>query len=312
MGMSRLSQRLVVKKLVRLEEGKDLLSILCSLARSWDFPVTIIAGHYFLLYDAWQSRLVAVLSSAADSAFFHQAEKDLIAKVGDFPVLSLRTGIRVLKMFPGRGWRIAIAVDDHQFQRVQYDAPEGVHAGEIRRAYYQQQGRLPGELEEIILAEGLKVEHVVVDNSDQHRDQNSVLPRKTLFFSEATHRNRFTDKRREWLLKQPGFSGATTFFEDGLLYFRPLGTAERLCLIGSDGRAYCSGAMMEFLFDLDSRDFEAVLMFIPGDCKDDVDLAVEAFICLQIGGREILAVWQKGVSDTRAAILGAQNHNTIS
>src|SRR4051812_28737959 len=139
MDMGRLSQRLVAKELVRLEEGEELLSILCSLVRSWDFPATIIAGHYFLLYDAEHSRLVAVLSSAADEASFLQAEKDLIAKVGNFPVLSLITGIRVLKAFPGRSWRIAIAVDDHQFQRVQCDAPEGVRAGEIRKAYYQQQ-----------------------------------------------------------------------------------------------------------------------------------------------------------------------------
>jgi hypothetical protein len=312
MAKSEFSQCLVVKQIVRLHEGEDLLSRLCALMQPWDFPVTVIAGHYFLLYDAKESRLVGVLSSAVGEASLHQAEKDLIGKVGDFPMLSLITGLRLLKAFPDRSWRIAVAVDDHQFQRVQCDAPEGVHAGELRKSYYQQQSKLPREFEEAIFAEGFKVDDVIIDNSSRHRDRDSVLPRKTLLFSEVTHRNRFTDKRRKWLLKRPGFSDATTFFEEGLLYFRPLGTAERLCLIGSDGRAYCSGAMVEFLFDLTSHGSEAVLMFIPGDCRDDVDLAVEAFMSLQVGVREIIAVWQTDVGAAGEAIFGMITHYTIA
>ena len=312
MANGEFSQRLVVKQIVRLHEGEAPLSVLCSLMQLWDFPVTIIAGHYFLLHDAKESRLVGVLSSAVGEASLHQAEKDLIDKVGNFPVLSLRTGLRVLKAFHGRSWRIAVAVDDHQFQRVQCDAPEGVRAGELRKSYYQQQSKLPSEFEEAILAEGFKVDDVIVDNSNRHRDRDSVLPRKTLLFSEVTHRNRFTDKRRKWLLKRPGFSDATTFFEEGLLYFRPLDTAERLCLIGSDGRAYCSGAMIEFLFDLASRGTEAIVMFIPGDCRDDVDLAVEAFMSLQVGVNEIIAVWQTDVGAAGEAIFGMITHYTIA
>src|SRR5207253_10477536 len=95
MDTNQLSQRLIVKEFVQFREGQELLGILCSLVRSWDYPATIIAGHYFLLYDAEHLRLVAVLSSAADKASFGQAERDLIAKVGDFPVLSLIAGIRV-------------------------------------------------------------------------------------------------------------------------------------------------------------------------------------------------------------------------
>lgn len=303
-----LAQQLVLKNAVELGSAEDPLGAICSLLKTWEFPATIIAGHYFLLYDVRQSRLVAVLSSSSGAGSLEQAEQDLIAKVGDFPSLSLRIGLRVLKAFPDRGWRIAVAVDDHQFQRVQYDAPEGSRAGDLRRGYYQQQPVLPAELTEVVEAEGFQVEDVIADNSDPGRTRDSVLPRETLFFSEATHRNRFTDMRRRWLLKKPGFSGAEAFFEDGLLYFRPLGNAERICLIGSDGRAYCSGAMVEFLFDLASRGAEAILMFIPGDCKDDVDLAIEAFLSLQGSIKEIVAVWQTGVGAAGNVILGAMTH----
>ncbi len=312
MAKSNQSQGLVVRREYHFGDEGDLLNILCLLVQNWNVPALIVAGHYFLLCDSENSRLVAVLSSAGADTSLSQAEKDLLAKVGDFPVRSLKAGLHLLKAFPGRGWRIAVAVDDHQFQRVQCDAPSGIAAGELRKAYYSRQMDLPCELEEAIISEGLKVDDVIALNSSRHRSSESVLPGKTYFFSEAVHKNRFTDKRRSWLLQRPGFSGPTAFFEEGLLYFRPLGTAERLCLIGKDGRAYCSGAMVEFLFDLSARGAEAIIMFIPGGCRDDVDLAVEAFMSLQMGVREILAVWQTGVDAAGDAVLGAVTHYAIA
>ncbi|HBL25707.1 MAG TPA: hypothetical protein DD490_02610 [Acidobacteria bacterium] len=70
--------------------------------------------------------------------------------------------------------------------------------------------------------------------------------------------------------------------------------------------------MVEFLFDLSARGAEAIIMFIPGGCRDDVDLAVEAFMSLQMGVREILAVWQTGVDAAGDAVLGAVTHYAIA
>jgi hypothetical protein len=291
MDMLSSSQRWVAKRLMKFAGIEGTASGLLTLLEPWDFPVSIVAGHYFLLYDSEADRLVPVVSSAASGAFVGEAEQDLVARVGDLPSSSLRIALRLLHAFPNRGWRIAIAIDDHQFQRVQSRAPTGPRAEELRSAYYKQHG-IPAELQEVIAESGFSVADVVVDNSDPAR-KHSVLPRTTKLFSEATHRNRFTDRRRKWLLKHPGFTGAQAFFEDGLLYFRPLDSGERVCLVGADGRAYCSGAMIEFLFDLASRGAKGILMFIPNDCRDDVDLAIEAFMSLETDVIEVATVWPK-------------------
>ena len=70
--------------------------------------------------------------------------------------------------------------------------------------------------------------------------------------------------------------------------------------------------MIEFIFDLTARGSKAILMFIPGDCRDDVDLAVEAFMSLETEINEIIAVWQTGINASGVAIFDAMTHYTVA
>jgi hypothetical protein len=260
--------------------------------------LTIMAGHFMLVYRPKSNILVPLLMSSVAEPDADDAEIERAKSVGDFPQASLRLGARLVSQAPTRERKIALLVNDHQFQVFQqHKIPSGTELAKLKKFFYRSANALPPQLRAVL--EELKLGEEAFERNDSERS-NATLPSKTFCFSENSLRGNFEKNRSKKILEKPGFQQRGGGFGTRQVVYRSEGSVKPVCLLDEQAGCSCNGAMTEFLLVLREKGAESLIVFVPDECRVQVDESIRATMegldCFE----GVFAVWGNEVSDGRA------------
>jgi hypothetical protein len=278
--------------------GKAAAVILGDLVADWPGVVRIVAGHFFVVLDPIGGDLIPSCAVTRREPSWLQRltpiERRLMTHSGDFTLRSLAAGFDLVQRAEGRDWKIMLTVDDHQFQRERDErGPPGDGVARLRRRFLHA-AAIPEFAVTFCARRRVDVREVFQTNDDDSRPPSALLPSKSYLYSESVHRNRFSERFRTTSKDLPGFSSGLHGVENGLLYFEPADSESKFCLIDREGAPQCSGAMIELLLDMIRVGADGAVMFIPGTCRHEVDIAVQVAMSMHERLSNVVAAWHDG------------------
>ncbi|MCY2997023.1 MAG: hypothetical protein NT168_02840 [Planctomycetota bacterium] len=260
--------------------------------------LTIMAGHFMLVYRPKSNMLVPLLMASVEEPDADDAEIERAKSVGDFPQASLRLGARLVSEAPTRERKIALLVNDHQFQVFQqHKIPSGPDLAKLKKNFYRNANALPPQLRAVL--EELKLSDEAFERNDSER-ANATLPSKTFCFSENSLRGNFEKNRSKKILEKPGFRQRGGSFGTRQVVFRSEGSVKSVCLLDEQAGCSCNGAMTEFLLVLSEKGAKSLVVFVPDECRVQVDESIRATMDGLDCFDGVFAVWGNEVSDGRA------------
>jgi hypothetical protein len=287
---------------LRFTDRRSLLEDLSRLASAWRGKTSILAGHFMLIYRESQHRLVPLIQAVALSDPCAGLVETGYAKVfGDFAEATFELGVQLALDGKGGPRSLLLLVDDHQFQRLQKSAPKGDQLADLRRQFYRSPEALPLCFSETLTKFGCTQE--IFEDNSMDRPDGHTLPSKTFFFSENILRKAFTGRRRDWLLRQPGFLYDSGPFTPGRLLFRPDRGGAAACLIDEQSELSCSGTAVELLLELGERSYDNLVWFIPQTCKALVSQSVQIVMPSLARFENVVLVSDSGVDEFGKACL---------
>lgn len=265
----------------KIASEDDLLSFLGGMSFASGEQVGIIAGHFMLMYDDQADCLVPMVHQDATNP---KVKTMSSAMAGDFPLKTLKLGVRLTKEYREKNitCKIALIVNDHVFQTAGW-SPQNLkdmtRTGDLRRTFYRSESSIPSSFRKEVTDNGWKISDLLLTNAHTRKDDEGILPPDSCYFSETALRRRFDKATRPKLAK------LATFFEKGLpdgsrkLYFRPESKAKEFCLT-ENGDCGCGGEIIELLIQLGRRSMAGLIMFIPSECMKAVVVGASAFFDL--------------------------------
>ena len=251
---------------LRYGSSDELLRWGSSLMRASKGSVSILAGHFLLIYSYLRGELVPLMKSEFPGG---ESEEPFLALSRDFPETTFRRGLDLLlSLGEGRG-RILLLVDDETVRFMQ-EIPEGVQLSDLRRRYFHQSPMPPIAYREEIDRRKLQAEEIFEPNIV--RRASSVLPTNTYLFSEHILRSHFRRRTRKRLSKLSGFQ----LREDPLttsIIFERAGYFDSSCIVEGPDEQTCSGAAFALMDILRIRHYEHFVWFLPSGCKEGVTRA---------------------------------------
>ena len=243
-------------------------------------PIAIVGGHYMLFYDKQEDCLKPLIYQDLKDEK-HIAFARLMA--GDFPTKTFVYALKLITHFLSKGIesKNVLLVNDHLFQskkfqpNIQYLIEN--RGGELRYEYYRGKNSLPlSFVNRPSNFKNIKKNMVFLDNDDLSRDVRSVLPKKTVFFSEQFLRNRFENHLKKRIVNN-SYVIVDTSCGKNVLYYTDKN--KRICLT-ENGQCGCSSEIMEFIWILKSKGYNDIIMFIPSECENQVNNGVEVTLKL--------------------------------
>lgn len=281
----------------RYDSQERLLTELISSAMAWPGKTVTMAGHFMLMYREPSHVLAPLIGSAiADDPEASPQEREYALVVGDFPELSFAMGLRLVAARRPEETRIALLVNDHQFQSFQRSHPAGGELQRIRRAYYETTPDLPAPLRQ--LAKGCGPLEDLLEPNHARREKTSSLPSRAFCFSEQVLQNRFSKHRKPWILQQPGFRyvSSEVYNVPPRVVYMLQDSVHNICLIDEKEGCGCSGVMLEFLLVLAEQGARHLVLFIPYECRDPVHASIEAMMACLRPFENVIAVWAEPTS----------------
>jgi hypothetical protein len=229
--------------------------------------VSILAGHFLLMYSHLQAELVPLMASEFRGG---ETQEPLLGLTRDFPEATFGKGLDLLlSLEEGRG-KILLLVDDETVRFMQR-LPEGSRLSDLRRKYFHESPLAPLAYRNEIARRQLRVDEILEPNFA--RRASAALPTSTYLFSEHILRSRFRRKIRKKLSSISGF----LLREDPLtasIVFERSGSLDASCVVDGDGGQNCSGAALALMDILRTRHYENFVWFLPAGCKEGVTRAV--------------------------------------
>lgn len=256
-----------LRAVVELRHGSaaELLSWVCS--RLSGGTVSILAGHFLLMYSHARAELVPLMQSEFPGG---ETEEPFLGLSRDFPEVTFGRGLDLLLSLGETRNRILLLVDDETVRFMQ-KLPQGARLPELRRQYFHRSPLAPlayrGEIERRCLRADDVLERNFV------RRASSILPTNTYLFSEHILKSHFRRRIRKKLSSLNGFQ----LREDPLttsLIFERAGQFDSSCVIEGDGEQTCSGTALALMDLLRARHYEHFVWFLPASCKEGVTRAV--------------------------------------
>lgn len=268
------------------------LNFLVNMESINDSNVGIVTGHYMLIYAPDSDTLIpAVYEDVPQSLKMY-----VWALAYDFPTHSLRISLELYKkLFHMRlNPKLILVVNDHKFQSnyfppFTYDQISD-RAGLMRQEYYRRSQPIPESFLSLICKNNLSATEVFLSNHSKKRKDESVLPEKSMLFSEHVLRKKFDKFTRPKLLRNQMFCHGNTLANASHLLFIPPNQSATYCLTEedyskeSDGKndtamgtsCGCSGEVIQFLKELTAKNFFDIVFFVPSDCAKQVDVGIQA------------------------------------
>ena len=230
--------------------------------------VSILAGHYLLIYSHLRSALVPLMRSEFSDG---EAEKPYLALSRNFPETTFDCGLNLLLSLGRDRGRILLLVDDETIRFIQ-GLPEGVRLSDLRRDYFHRYPLAPSVYCQELERRKLSAEQIFEPNFV--RRASSTLPSRTYLFSEHVLRSHFRRKTRKHLSSLSGLRLreeplTTSVILEGSSYINSS------CVIEGNGDQTCSGTALALMDVLRARLYEHLVWFLPAGCKDGVTRAVE-------------------------------------
>ncbi|MBI2808713.1 MAG: hypothetical protein HYX68_27305 [Planctomycetes bacterium] len=277
----------------RYDSTVGLYEDVAGVSARWQGKLTIMAGHYMLIYDRNRKKLIPFLASElkGETGFSGSEPATFKEDVGDFPEASFELGLKLVANRPSQESRIALLVNDHQFQTFQEHLPKGAALAQLKQRYYREHPGLPESLRQ--LAEPYGPQDALLEPNHSKRSKDT-LPSRTFFFSENSLQNRFKDHRRPSLINLPGFRyvRSPAYGPAPRLLFQLSTRADPLCLVDEREGCACSGIMLELLLILAERGTRHVILFIPYVCKYPVRSSIEAMMSSSLTPfANVIAAW---------------------
>jgi hypothetical protein len=261
---------------------KQLLAHLEATALKRSASVSILAGHFMLMYDAQRGVLTPMIYQDAQNDVVRQFS---IAMASDFPLRSFEIGVSLASHLRkvGVSSRLAMLVNDHAFLTLGWKAQQldTVSRGaDLRRDFYRNQTALPLSFHKVLSASSELCPDIVLRNDNPNRPAQSILPKSTIYFSEKALRRRFDNRTWPSIKTLPGFS-ERAMATPGLfqLSFTPAEEADAYCLTNEKG-CDCSGELIELLLAFARRGFGYTVLLVPDECVKAVMAGTRAFLSL--------------------------------
>lgn len=252
--------------------------------------LSIMAGHYMLIYRRSTKELVPLMPSISLAEEATIEEKIQVKMVGDFPEASFELGLRVLEARGQEETKIALLVNDHQFLVFQPDLPSTAEVNVCRRHYFRSNESIPAPFAAI--AAHYNISGDFIEDNDDRRTSGGTLPSQTIYFSETVLRNRLSKrKRRRWLLTREGCEREQNLAGESRIIYRFPDGGRKVCLIDEQGACGCSGEIIEFLLALMKKGAKHVLLFVPEICREPVQASIEACMRSFVDFHSVIAVW---------------------
>ena len=262
----------------RFTSENDLLTFLGSLPFAPGEQVGIIAGHFMLMYDDKANGLVPMVHQDATNPKVKEFSQKM---AGDFPLRTFKLGVNLVKLFKSKGFasKLALIVNDHIFQTDGWSLQnlrDKNRAGELRHDFYRQKYPLPKSFFSELGSADLGTE-AIVDNNNSARTPADILPKTTRLFSEQALRNYFDQNTRLELRQSPMFTEVAQSGTKSKLMFGGESLGHTVCLT-EGGDCGCSGELIEFFVRLSAKSLNALIFFVPDECKLAVEAGVKAFL----------------------------------
>jgi hypothetical protein len=230
--------------------------------------VSILAGHYLLIYNHAREELVPLMRS---EGLIGKEEEPFLDLTRDFPEATFRKGLDLLLSIGNNRSRILLLVDDETLRFTQR-LPKASRLSDLRRNYYFHNSFLPPyAFRQELDVRQLKLEDVFEPNFA--RRAASVLPTNTFLFSEHILRVKFRKVLRKKLSLFSGFR----LRDDPLttsIVLEKNGRLDSACVVDESGEQTCSGPALALMEILRARAYEHFVWFLPSGCKESVTRAV--------------------------------------
>ncbi len=250
-------------------------------------PVAIVGGHFMLLYDQNEDNLKPVIYQDLKD----EKQKEFARKwAGDFPVKTFEYSLELIKYYRALGIDAenVFIVNDHKFQASDFQ-PNTLDkvknkGGQLRRSFYWQDNNIPASYLDLILNYKFEsIRDVISPNVEYKRNEDSILPKESIYYSEQVLRKKF-EKSMKKLLRKKSFveeskgRKSEVFFENNIT---------RIC-ITENGKCGCSSEVMEFIWQLMNKNYFNIIMFIPEECEDQVNNGIEVALQSENNINEIM------------------------
>jgi hypothetical protein len=237
--------------------------------------VAIVAGHFMLLYDKKEQGLMPCIWQELEDQKLIEFAKMMS---GNFPVESLKLAINLKESYAKDGFesKLVLVVNDHIFQSKRFQ--DGIQdeiknkGGELRKKFYLKFNFLPKVFTKIINDAGKGIADLFLDNSDDKRTQKSILPKKTIFFSEQFLQNRYENYRLPKLLKAK-LASKSSLYENKEVYLNLPDIREGVCLT-ENGNCGCVGLTIEFIAEMYKRERYTIFLLMPNECAEAVNVGI--------------------------------------
>jgi hypothetical protein len=236
-------------------------------ARIGSGPISVLAGHFWLVFDSERGKLVPLIESELSQC---SKVSMLLPLVHDFPDTTFCLGLSVVERLGSGRSKISLLVDDETIRHIQ-ELPSDVDLQMLRRDFFHGIDLAPKSYLEQVARRGLNPCEIFEPNTK--RRASSILPTESYLFSEHVLRARFRKKVRGKLEKLDGFKLREDPIAVSVLFERE-GCVWESCTIEKGGEQTCSGpafAMMEILRD---RSYRHLFWFLPSVCWEGVVNAV--------------------------------------
>lgn len=235
-----------------------------------------------LMYDAHREVLTPMI--------YQDAQNDLVrrfsvAMASDFPLRSFELGTTLASELLEAGLlvRLMLLVNDHAFLTSAWKAQQldsNARGPELRRAFYRTHTDLPRSFHAALAAATSNLPpDVVLRNDDPSRPGHSIVPKRSIYYSEKMLRRHFDNHTWASIKTLPGF-GERPAGGRGLVtptFAPPDGNG--YCLANGHG-CDCSGEVIELLLTCASKGFGYTVLLVPSECLRAVVEGTRAFIHL--------------------------------
>lgn len=229
----------------------------------------VLGGHYMLMYDqATHSLRPAIWQEHENGPL-----KDFSQLVGaNFPLNTIQIALKLIKILRNelKAW-VFILVNDQKFQNPSFQ-PKTFNVvrektGLLRKKYFKED-TLPSSYSGLFLKYSF-AKDVLLDNSNPTRDKNSILPRRTAFFSEKVLQRSFQRKTSKKLYQVQGQVNEDDIASQHLHKL----LSEQVCMV-EHGSCGCTGLIIELIGQIFSRQIYGIVLMVPDECAEAVNIGI--------------------------------------
>lgn len=257
------------------KEFENIEALLCYLEKTKAKSKTaILGGHFLLDYEINSNSLKPMIISDAPNKYFEETTK---VEAGNFPEESLDYSLEILEKFsPEIDINIFLLVNDHKFPTVwAKGAREKIP--DLRRKYYRNPKAIPSSYIDKISSKGLKPSNVLLENKNEKRKADEVLPKSTFLFSEYIYRKQFDRTLKNKILELDNFYSIENNGGKREIFFKT-DDIEDHCIV-QEGDCGCSGEIMQVIYDMVTNyDMKNLILFIPNSCASAVSGGIKSIL----------------------------------